>query len=58
MSCEYKGILFVLSSVGVERAGESNQINQDHYWHLENSFQRSMEDLRVAHDDGEDAGVV
>ena len=21
-------------------------------------FQRSMEDLRVAHDDGEDAGVV
>ena len=41
MSCEYKGILFVLSSVGVERAGESNQINQDHYWHLENSLKNS-----------------
>ena len=41
MSCEYKGILFVISSVGVERAGESNQINQDHYWHLENNLKNS-----------------
>ena len=45
MSCEYKGILFVISSVGVERSGESS--NQDHYYHLENSLKNSNAQWKI-----------
>ena len=39
MKYEYKGILIVISSVSVERTGESS--NKDHYWHLENNLKTS-----------------
>jgi len=45
MSCEYKGILFVISSVGVERRRESS--NKDHYYHLVNSLKNSNAQWKI-----------
>ena len=61
MSCEYKGILFVISSVGVERAGKatkSTKITIGTWKTTTKNSSDSMEDLRVAHDYGRDAGVL